>query len=91
MHYIFVIGDIRSHIAGSMTEIVGNVRECVVLVANHSWKFKPFVANRIVEIQRTTSSEQWKHVPGKQNPADLATRGQCVFELAESTFWWEGP
>ena len=60
-------------------------------VRNLSRQFKPFVANRIAEIQRTTNPEQWKHVPGKQNPADLATRGQSVFELAESTFWWEGP
>ena len=55
-------------------------------VRNHNWKFKPFVANHIAIIQRTTSSEQWKYVPGKQNPVDLATRGQSVFEQAKSTF-----
>jgi hypothetical protein len=32
-------------------------------VRNHSRQFKPFVANRIAEIQRTTSREQWRHVP----------------------------
>jgi hypothetical protein len=60
-------------------------------VRNHSRQFKPFVANRIAEIQRTTSPEQWRHVPGIQNPADLATRGQSAMELAKSTFWLEGP
>ncbi len=60
-------------------------------VRNHSKQFKPFVANRIAEIQRTTSPEQWRHVPGKQNPADLATRGLSATELADSTLWLEGP
>jgi hypothetical protein len=60
-------------------------------VRNHSRQFKPFVANHIAEIQRMTSPEQWRHVPGIQNPADLATRGQSAMELAKSTFWLEGP
>ena len=33
-------------------------------VRNQSREFKPFVANRIGEIQRTSSPEQWRHVPG---------------------------
>ncbi len=60
-------------------------------VGNHSKQFKPFVANRITEIQRTTSPEQWRHVPGTQSPADLATRGLSGTELADSTLWSEGP
>ena len=57
---------------------------------NHSRQFKPFVTNRFAEIQRPTSPEQWRHVPGIKNPADLATRGQSAMELAKSTFWLEG-
>ena len=49
-------------------------------VRNQSREFKPFVANRIGEIQRTTSPEQWRHVPGTENPADLPTRGLSVAE-----------
>ena len=60
-------------------------------VRNHSRQFKAFVANRIAEIERTTSPEQWRHVPGIQNPADLATRGQSAMELAKSALWLEGP
>ena len=33
-------------------------------VRNQSREFKPFVANPIGEIQRTSSPEQWRHVPG---------------------------
>ena len=60
-------------------------------VRNQSRDFKPFVANRIGEIQRRTSPEQWRHVPGESNPADLPTRGLTASELVESTVWLEGP
>ena len=60
-------------------------------VRNQSREFKPFVANRIGEIQRTTSPEQWHHVPGTMNPADLPTRGLSAADLSEGTFWIEGP
>ncbi len=60
-------------------------------VKNQSRNFKTFVANRIGEIQKTTNPEQWRHVPGELNPADLATRGISVSELAENRVWKEGP
>ena len=52
-------------------------------VHNQSKEFKPFVANIIGEIQRTTSPEQWHHVPGIKNPAYLATRGSSAAELID--------
>ena len=60
-------------------------------VRNQSRVFKPFVANRIGEIQRMSSPEQWRHVPGTVNPADLPTRGLSAMALAESDVWMEGP
>ena len=60
-------------------------------VRNQSREFKPFVTNRIGEIQPTTSPEQWRHVPGMVNPADLSTRGLSAVALAESEVWMEGP
>jgi hypothetical protein len=32
-----------------------------------------------------------QHVHTDQNPADLCTRGASPTQLAESSFWWEGP
>ena len=34
---------------------------------------------------------RWKHVRGKQNPADYASRGLLPFELMEHDLWWDGP
>ena len=58
---------------------------------NPSRNFKPFVANRISEIHETTDSEQWRHVPGEINPADLPTRGMVASELVKGKLWLEGP
>ena len=57
----------------------------------HGKIFKPFVANRIVEIQSSTNPDQWKYVPTESNPADCLTRGLKVSELVERKSWWEGP
>ena len=56
-----------------------------------SRKFKPFVANRVGEIQSLTDPEQWRHVPTKQNPADLLTRGLSVSIRIDEESWWKGP
>ena len=60
-------------------------------VRSRSRKFKPFVANRVGEIQSLSNPEQWRHVPTKQNPADLLTRGLSVSALIEEERWWKGP
>ncbi|XP_067051179.1 uncharacterized protein [Acropora muricata] len=53
--------------------------------------FRPFVANRIGEIQMFTEPSQWQHVFTEENPADLCTRGATPSELADSPLWWNGP
>ncbi|GFR71744.1 Gypsy retrotransposon integrase-like protein 1 [Elysia marginata] len=54
-------------------------------------KWKQFVSNRVSEIQELTSPECWQHCPGKDNPADLLTRGIPAKELTSSTLWIHGP
>lgn len=52
---------------------------------------KPFVQNRVVEINELTNDSIWLHVAGKQNPADLLSRGTSIETLISSKLWWEGP
>ena len=44
-------------------------------IRNESKRFRTYVANRVTEILEVSNKEQWKFVPGEQNPADLITRG----------------
>ncbi|GBN50878.1 hypothetical protein AVEN_270062-1 [Araneus ventricosus] len=49
---------------------------------------KTFVANRISIIRTLTVAEQWNHVPSKQNPADLISRGMDPVKLQLCELWW---
>ena len=62
-------------------------------ILSPSSKYKPFVGNRISEIQQTSGSTeaQWRWVPGDQNPADIPSRGIWPLDDAQSKFWVEGP
>ncbi|GFU90033.1 integrase catalytic domain-containing protein [Trichonephila clavipes] len=55
---------------------------------SHRWK--PFVANRVREIQSLTDPNSWFHCSGKDNPADLLTRGIGVDALTTNSKWWNG-
>ena len=53
--------------------------------------WKPFVANRVLEIQATWDPECWNYCASKDNPADLLTRGLTCDNLISSGLWWNGP
>ena len=52
---------------------------------------KTFVANRVAEIQKYTSSHEWRHVRSESNPADLVSRGLMPNEFATTNIWQSGP
>lgn len=54
---------------------------------------KVFVANRIANIQEKTEEMKanWRWISGKENPADLISRGTTVGELKQNQLWWKGP
>ncbi|XP_068726126.1 uncharacterized protein [Montipora capricornis] len=54
-------------------------------------RWKPFVANRVIEIQSLLDPSVWRYCPGLHNPADLPTRGLSASQLRESQLWWKGP
>ncbi|GFV56438.1 integrase catalytic domain-containing protein [Trichonephila clavipes] len=47
-------------------------------IQRESFRFKPFVKNRIEEIQKLTEPSKWHQCPGKENPADIISRGISV-------------
>ncbi|XP_015119829.1 uncharacterized protein LOC107043042 [Diachasma alloeum] len=54
-------------------------------------RWKDFVHNRVVKIQETLPNATWRHVSGKENPADCASRGITPSQLADHHLWWTGP
>ena len=65
-------------------------------VCNQSCEFKPFVANRIVEIQRSTNPEQWRHdesrairTPLGWSVAGPMVPGECVYERSKFLLYTE--
>ncbi|XP_011858557.1 PREDICTED: uncharacterized protein LOC105556094 [Vollenhovia emeryi] len=60
-------------------------------VRGHPAKWNTYIANRVSEIQRSNPEATWRHVPGRENPADCASRGVSPRELLEHPLWWRGP
>ena len=54
-------------------------------------RWKNFVCNHVTEIQSYTTPSQWRHCPGKDNPADLLSRGATAEQLKTMDVWWLGP
>ena len=53
-------------------------------------KQQGFVANRAAEILENSSVDQWRHVKGNENPADIGTNWISIEGLKESV-WLNGP
>ena len=47
--------------------------------------------NRVAEIRQLLPTDAWAHVPGVENPADLASSGVNPLSLASNSLWWNGP
>lgn len=50
-----------------------------------------FVDARIKKILEKTNVGQWRHTPGEDNPADIASRGLSANELKTCSLWLHGP
>jgi len=54
-------------------------------------QLKTYVCNRVVAILEELPIPVWKHIPGKNNPADIASRGLLPTQLVNNDLWWHGP
>ena len=55
------------------------------------YRFQTFVANRVSEILENSSCRQWRHVPGRLNPANECSRGMSATGLSSQHRWFTGP
>ncbi|XP_076065278.1 uncharacterized protein LOC143039289 [Oratosquilla oratoria] len=53
-------------------------------IQNETGRFRTFVANRVTLIRQVSEANQWHHVSGEDNPADLLSRGCFVDNLPVS-------
>ena len=88
-----------------MDNVSRSLETCIKINEKHCWtdslntlywihtdkEMKQFVDNRVNKIRSLTSRDMWKHLPGVDNPADIASRGAYLQKLERSTLWWEGP
>ena len=60
-------------------------------INNHPSRWKDFVHNRVCFIQESIPLAKWNFIPGKENPADCATRGLTPGQLFQHSVWWNVP
>ncbi|GFS91899.1 uncharacterized protein TNCV_1930791 [Trichonephila clavipes] len=60
-------------------------------LSSYPRKWKTFVVNRTSEIMEVLPTKHWRHVPSKENPADIASRGIDPKCLPDCKLWWQGP
>ena len=59
-------------------------------IKNTSCRYCTFVSNRVTEIRNHTLPEQWNHIDGSSNPADVISRGSRYNEEFRD-IWIDGP
>ncbi|XP_071634235.1 uncharacterized protein [Temnothorax longispinosus] len=58
---------------------------------DHASRWKPFMTNQVSLIQRTRHEAQWRHIPGRDNPANCSPQGIAPSELIGNPLRWTGP
>ena len=58
---------------------------------NEGRRFHEYIAVRVTEIRDSSSPNQWRHIPGRDNPADEASRGLTASKLTPDSRWFHGP
>lgn len=56
-------------------------------IRNENRRFQTYVASRVAEIRDLTTPKQWRHCPGKLNPADEVSRGLKMNAFQKNGRW----
>ncbi|KRY15519.1 Anaphase-promoting complex subunit 10, partial [Trichinella patagoniensis] len=60
-------------------------------IQGDSYRWKPFVGNRVESILELTEAQWWRYCPTTDNPADVLTSGCSLKDLVSINLWWHGP
>ena len=63
----------------------------ITYIHNDARRFHVYVGNKVRHVRDHTSPEQWHRVPGKDNPADEASRSLTASQLLDNRRWSRGP
>ena len=66
-------------------------RDVLAWIKSRSRAFKPFVAHKLGKIHSLNNPSQWRYVPSKLNPADIATHPSGLNDLINNKIWINGP
>ncbi|KRX52695.1 hypothetical protein T09_12760 [Trichinella sp. T9] len=67
--------------------LLDDSRVALAWIKEASARWKPFVANRVQDIQEWVSSQCWRYCPTKINPADIPSRGYPPGTLINTALW----
>ena len=68
-----------------------NLQVALYWIQGTNKQWKPFVENTVNKICCNVHPSHWSHCPGKQNPADLPSRGHTALEVSVNQLWRQGP
>ena len=65
--------------------------DCLNWIVNSSKIWPKFIQNRVLKIRNNSASNNWFHCPGKENPADIPSRGSDLRNPDFRKCWLQGP
>ncbi|GFW67873.1 integrase catalytic domain-containing protein [Trichonephila clavipes] len=89
--YVVVLESLRKVIQIDKSFLFSDSQIVLDWLKSSPSRWKIFVANRILRIQKMTSEASWHHVKSQENPADCDSRGIVASKLKVHKLWWSGP
>ena len=82
---------LSTHVESITSRYYGDSQVAFYWICGQKKQWKPFVHNQVNEICTLSERSSWNYCPGKENPADLPSRGLTPLELSVSALWKFGP